>query len=160
MARRKSRTRKSTHRRKRSRMGATGSNMTNILAMVAGAVAGRILQSKVLPNVDAKIKAVGQIAVGLMLPRFVKNKLAAGIGTGMVINGSVTALTQFGVVSAIAGIGASDYALDYVSGTDNLSVLAGDDSDMGFADQGIFSGTDTLSVIAGDYEDLSSDSDY
>lgn len=160
MARRKSRTRKSTHRRKRSRMGATGSNMTNILAMVAGAVAGRILQSKVLPNVDAKIKAVGQIAVGLMLPRFVKNKFAAGIGTGMVINGSVTALTQFGVVSAIAGIGASDYSLDYVSGTDNLSVLAGDDSDMGFADQGIFSGTDTLSVIAGDYEDLSSDSDY
>jgi len=160
MARRKSHKRKSTHRRRRSHMGATGGNMTTILSMVAGAVAGRILQSKLSSKVDPKIVAVGQIAVGLMLPRFVKNKIAAGIGAGMVVNGGVTTLSQFGVISAVAGIGAADYALDYVSGTDNLSVIAGDDSDMGFTDQGIFSGTDNLSVIAGDYEDLSSESDY
>ena len=160
MARRKSHKRKSTHRRRRSHMGATGGTMTTMLSMVAGAVAGRILQSKLSSKVDPKIVAVGQIAVGLMLPRFVKNKLVAGIGTGMVINGGVTALSQFGVISAVAGIGAADYALDYVSGTDNLSVLAGDDSDMGFVDQGVFSGADNLSVIAGDYEDLSSESDY
>lgn len=160
MARRKSHKRKSTHRRRRHHMGATGSNMTTILSMVAGAVAGRILQTKLSSKVDPKIVAVGQIAVGLMLPRFVKNKIAAGIGSGMIVNGGVTALSQFGVISAVAGIGAADYALDYVSGTDNLSVLAGDDSDMGFADQGIFSGADNLSVIAGDYEDLSSESDY
>ena len=96
----------------------------------------------------------------MLLVLFVKNKFVAGIGTGMVINGGVTALSQFGVISAVAGIGAADYALDYVSGTDNLYVLAGDDSDMGFTDQGIFSGADNLSVIAGDYEDLSSESDY
>ena len=160
MARRKSHKRKSTHRRRRSHMGATGGTMTTMLSMVAGAVAGRILQSKLSSKVDPKILAVGQIAVGLVLPRFVKNKFVAGIGTGMVINGGVTALSQFGVISAVAGIGAADYALDYVSGTDNLSVLAGDDSDMGFTDQGIFSGADNLSVIAGDYEDLSSESDY
>jgi len=160
MARRKSHKRKSTHRRRRSHMGATGGTMTTMLSMVAGAVAGRILQTKLSSKVDPKILAVGQIAVGLMLPRFVKNKIAAGIGTGMVVNGGVTALSQFGVISAVAGIGAADYALDYVSGTDNLSVLAGDDDDMGFVDQGVFSGTDNLSVIAGDYEDLSSESDY
>lgn len=159
MARRKSHKRKSTHRRRRSHMGATGGTMTTMLSMVAGAVAGRILQSKLSSKVDPKILAVGQIAVGLVLPRFVKNKFVAGIGTGMVINGGVTALSQFGVISAVAGIGAADYALDYVSGTDNLSVLAGDD-EMGFMDEGTFSGTDNLSVIAGDYEDLSSNSDY
>ena len=55
MARRKSHKRKSTHRRRRSHMGATGGTMTTMLSMVAGAVAGRILQSKLSSKVDPKI---------------------------------------------------------------------------------------------------------
>ena len=156
MARRKSH--RKHHRKHRRRMsGTTGSGMTNLLAMVTGAVAGRILQSKLESKVNPKILAVGQIAAGMVLPRFVKNKFVQGIGTGMIVNGGVTVLNQFGVISAVSGmVGASDYELSYVSGTDNLTAIAGDDSEMGYTDTGIMTGgidTDRLSVVAGDMED-------
>jgi hypothetical protein len=144
-------------------MSGVGGGMTNVLAMVAGAVAGRLVQNKLQDKVNPKLVAAGQIAAGIFLPKFVKNKFVAGIGTGMIVNGGVTLASQFGVVSAIAGVvGADEYSLDYVSGTDNLSILAGDESgDMGVIDQGIMTGTDNLSVVAGDMEDYDmTDSDY
>ena len=155
MARRKSSKKRTTRRRKSSYMGATGSNVTTMLSMVAGAVAGRILQSKLSTKIDPKIVAVGQIAAGIILPKIVKNKFVAGIGTGMVVNGGVTVLNSFGVIQAVAGMaGVDDTQLEYVAG-DDLSVIAGENEDyMGVTDQGIFSGTDPLSVIAGDFEDM------
>lgn len=147
-------------RRRRHSMSGVGGGMTNVLAMVAGAVAGRVLQSKFESKVNPKILAAGQIALGIFLPKIVKNKIAAGVGAGMVVNGGVTALNQFGVIAAVSGLGA-DYSLDYVSGTDNLSVLAGG---VGVTDQGIMTGdTDRLSVVAGDMEDMGysdDESDY
>lgn len=145
-------------RRRRHTMSGVGSGMTSALSMIAGAVAGRILQSKLESKVNPKILAVGQIAAGVFLPKLVKNKFVAGVGTGMVINGGVTALNQFGVISAVSGmVGASDYSLDYVSGTDNLTAIAG----VGITDQGIMTGADTdrLSVVAGDMEDMMSGDD-
>jgi hypothetical protein len=141
-------------------MSGVGTGMTNVLAMVAGAIAGRMIQNKLESKVNPKLVAAGQVAAGIFLPKFIKNKFVAGIGTGMVVNGGVTLASQFGVVSAIAGIGA-DYSLDYVAGTDNLSILAGG---VGVTDQGIMTGdVDRLSVLAGDMEDMSGmdeDSDY
>jgi hypothetical protein len=147
----KRRSKKKTSRRRRSSMSGVGGDMTNVLAMVAGAIAGRMVQNK-FGATNPKVVAAGQIAAGIFLPKFIKNKFVAGIGTGMVVNGGVTLASQFGVVSAIAGIGAdSDYSLDYVSGSDNLSILAG----VGVTDQGIMTGdTDRLSVVAGDMEDM------
>jgi hypothetical protein len=140
-------------------MSGVGGDMTHVLAMVAGAIAGRMVQNK-FGGTNPKVVAAGQIAAGIFLPKFIKNKFVAGIGTGMVVNGGVTLASQFGVVSAIAGIGA-DYSLDYVAGTDNLSILAGG---VGVTDQGIMTGdVDRLSVLAGDMEDMSGmddDSDY
>jgi hypothetical protein len=140
-------------------MSGVGGDMTNVLAMVAGAIAGRMVQNK-FGATNPKVVAAGQIAAGIFLPKFIKNKFVAGIGTGMVVNGGVTLASQFGVVSAIAGIGA-DYSLDYVAGSDNLSILAGG---VGVTDQGIMTGdVDRLSVLAGDMEDMSGmdeDSDY
>lgn len=163
MAKRKSHKRK-THHKRRHRMSGTGGDITNVLAMVAGAVAGRMVQNKLQDKVNPKLVAAGQIAAGIFLPKFVKNKFVAGIGTGMIVNGGVTLANQFGVVSAIAGVvGADEYSLDYVSGTDPLSILAGDDEsgDMGIIDQGIMTGTDNLSVVAGDMEDLDmNDTEY
>jgi len=131
-------------------MSGVGGDMTHVLAMVAGAIAGRMVQNK-FGGTNPKVVAAGQIAAGIFLPKFIKNKFVAGIGTGMVVNGGVTLASQFGVVSAIAGIGA-DYSLDYVAGTDNLSVLAGG---VGVTDQGIMTGdVDRLSVLAGDMEDM------
>jgi len=151
MARKRHHKRKHTSRRRRHSMSGVGGGMTNVLAMVAGAVAGRVLQSKLESKVNPKILAAGQIALGIFLPKMVKNKIAAGIGAGMVVNGGVTALNQFGVISAVSGM--ADYSLDYVSGTDNLSILAGG---VGVTDQGIMTGdsTDRLSVVAGDMEDM------
>jgi hypothetical protein len=141
-------------------MSGVGGDMTHVLAMVAGAIAGRMVQNK-FGGTNPKVVAAGQIAAGIFLPKFIKNKFVAGIGTGMVVNGGVTLANQFGVVSAIAGIGASDYSLDYVAGTDNLSILAGG---VGVTDQGIMTGdVDRLSVLAGDMEDMSGmddDSEY
>lgn len=155
MAKRRSHKKKHTRRRRHS-MSGVGGGMTNVLAMVAGAVAGRLVQNKLQDKVNPKLVAAGQIAAGIFLPKFVKNKFVAGIGTGMIVNGGVTLANQFGVVSAISGmVGADEYSLDYVSGTDSLNVIAGDESgDMGYTDQGIMTGTDNLSVVAGDMEDL------
>jgi len=151
MAKRRHHKKRHTSRRRRhSAMSGVGGDMTHVLAMVAGAIAGRMVQNK-FGGTNPKVVAAGQIAAGIFLPKFIKNKFVAGIGTGMVVNGGVTLASQFGVVSAIAGIGA-DYSLDYVAGTDNLSVLAGG---VGVTDQGIMTGdVDRLSVLAGDMEDM------
>jgi len=161
MAKRRHHKKRHTSRRRRhSAMSGVGGDMTHVLAMVAGAIAGRMVQNK-FGATNPKVVAAGQIAAGIFLPKIIKNKFVAGIGTGMVVNGGVTLANQFGVVSAIAGIGASDYSLDYVAGTDNLSILAGG---VGVTDQGIMTGdVDRLSVLAGDMEDMSGmdeDSDY
>lgn len=152
---------KKTTRRRRHSMSGVGGGMTNALAMVAGAVAGRLIQNKFQDKVNPKILAVGQIAAGMFLPKFVKNKFVAGIGTGMIVNGGVTVLNQFGVISAISGLAGASDSLEYVAG-DGLSILAGDDDagDMGVIDQGIMTGDiDRLNVVAGDMEDLENE-DY
>lgn len=149
--RRKSQKRKSSRRRRYSSMSGVGAGLTGVASMVAGAIIGRVLQNRLSSKVNPKYLAIGQIAVGTLLPKFVKNKLVSGIGTGMVVNGGVTALSTFGVISAVSGM--NDYEVDYVSGTDQLSEIAGDDmydGSMGVIDEGTMSGTDELSSIAGD----------
>ena len=151
MARRKKRSTKRYGRRRRmSGVGATG-NITGILSMVAGAVIGKVIATKMADKVNSKILAGGQIAAGILLPKFVKNKFVAGIGTGMVINGAVSGLQSFGVISAINGVvGADPIEYEYMSGTDELSTLAGGD----YLDEGTMTGTDELSTIAAmDMED-------
>ena len=150
MAKRHHKKRKHHTRRRRHTMSGVTGDVTNVLAMVAGAIAGRMVQNK-FGGTNPKVIAAGQIAAGIFLPKLVKNKFVAGIGTGMIVNGGVTLANQFGVVSAISGLGA-DYSLDYVSGTDNLTAIAGG---VGITDQGIMTGdTDRLSVVAGDMEDM------
>jgi hypothetical protein len=141
----KRKTKKYSRRRKMSGVGATG-NVTNIISMVAGAVIGKVIATKFADKVNSKILAGGQIAAGVLLPRFVKNKFVSGIGQGMIINGAVSGLQSFGVISAINGVvGADEIAYEYMSGTDELSTIAGDDM---YIDEGTMSGTDELSTIA------------
>jgi hypothetical protein len=141
-------------------MSGMGSGMTSVLSMVAGAVIGKVLSTKLSDKVSTKILAGGQIAAGYFLPKVVKSKFMAGIGTGMIINGAVTGLQSFGVISAINGVvGADEISYDYdtMSGTDELQAIAG-----GYTDQGSFTGTSDLSTIAAmDMEDgMDDDSDY
>jgi len=158
---RRRKTRKTySRRRKSSGMSGMAGGMTSILSMVAGAVMGKVLSTKLADKVPTKFLAAGQIAAGIFLPKFVKNKFVAGIGTGMIINGAVTGLQSFGVISAINGmVGADEISYDYdtMSGTDELQAIAG-----GYTDEGTFSGTSDLSTIAAmDMEDgMDDDSDY
>ena len=146
MARRKKR---SVSRRKtRSRrMGAMNKGfIMDALGLVAGAVAGRILTSspKILPNVNAKIKSAGVIAVGLFFPKLIKGEIGKSIGSGMVAVGGLGLLQSTGLIGAIDN--AMDIPVQVMAG-DDLSVIAGDDSVMaGYS-------PDNLSVIAGMDED-------
>ena len=134
------RRKKSTTKRRRSRVGAVpkGSIMASI-GLIAGAVAGRLVAKKVLPNMDEKIKNVGVVAVGFLLPKFMKNELGKSIGNGMIAAGGLGLAGSF--LPAIAGV---DDMIEFpvqVSGIDdNLSVIAGDD---------VMAGDDGLSVLAG-----------
>jgi hypothetical protein len=113
--------RRSTRRRSRS-MGAVGAGMLmDIAGVVAGAVIAKQL-NKVL-KFDAKILAAGKIALGVMLPKFVKNPLINGIGQGMIAIGGTELVGSF-----IPALGA----------TDDVVMLSGDfDTDM-------MSGLDTI----------------
>ena len=161
MAKRKS-PKKRTSRRRRSSMSGTGGTVTNAVAMVAGAVIVRVLSTKLSSKVNPKILAGGQIALGLFLPKLVKNKFASAIGAGMIVNGGVQALSSFGVISAISGmtdgvevdyLGETDF--DQMSGSSDIQEISGiDDMGMGLVDAGIMSGSADLSIIAGEDEDF------
>lgn len=157
MAKKKKRHNKKRHHSKRrsSHMGAIGSTFGTLLTMGAGAIIGRIAQSKLQDKVNPKLVAGGQVALGIFLPKLVKGKVGAGIGSGMAVNGIVTLANQFGVVSAISGM---ETSVDYVGGDDEMgyadSSIAGDDShdEMGYADSSIAGDLDE-GIMSGDYED-------
>lgn len=134
MAKRK----KKSSRRRRSSMGATGTGFGQIAGLLAGAVAGKFLSAKVLSNVDPKWTALGQVGVGIVLPRFVKNNFVKAMGAGMIVNGGMSALSSFGV---LAGIGADDTSVEYIGEVDNLETISGDDDMM--------SGSSDISTISG-----------
>ena len=140
--------RKKAHtKRRRSRVGAVpkGSIMASV-GLIAGAVAGRLVVKNVLPNMDDKIKNVGVVAVGFLLPKFMKSEMGKSIGNGMIAAGGLGLAGSF--LPAIAGV---DDMIEFpiqVSGIDdNLSVIAGDD---------VMAGDDSLSVLAG----IGDDYDY
>lgn len=153
--------RKASRRRRGRRMSGVGAVGTNVLSMVAGAVIGRVLQNRFSSKINPKILAAGQVGLGLVLPRVVKNKFAAGVGSGMIISGALSGLQSFGVISAISGM-ADGVEVDYMGemddtmdGTDRLQEIAGDmDTDgIGLADPGIMSGSDSIAILAGDMDD-------
>ena len=71
MARRKAKKRHS--RRRRHSMSGVAGGATQALSMIAGAVIGRVLQTKFADKVNPKILAGGQIVAGYALPKFIKN---------------------------------------------------------------------------------------
>lgn len=126
MARHKRKSKKH-HTRKRSHKSGMGAiDFTNILGVVAGAVAAGYLDKLVPDSVDPKIVAGGKIALGVALPMFVKSgsmkNVLAGAGAGMIAVGSVDLLKGFGVLS-----GASDDEVLEISLNGDMDVLSGDD---------------------------------
>jgi len=149
MARRKKHTRKRHHTKRRSRMSGIGSDMTATLAVIGGAVLGRVISTKLSSKVNPKILAGGQIAIGLFAPKFVKNNLVSNLAKGMLVNGGVSLLKEFGVISAINGIGEMDEMQYQLSGSDSINVIAGDDESMDGIDDGIMSGSSDIAILSG-----------
>lgn len=154
------RKRKSYKRRSsRRRMGATGGGLMSAASIVAGAVIGRVISKRLETKVKPALLGGGQIAVGYFLPRFVKNKFVAGIGTGMVVNGAVSLLQSTGVIGAIGAIGETDEDTYQLSGSDTIKEISGMDDEMdsfgGIEDAGIMSGggSSDIAILAGeDYD--------
>ena len=141
--------RKKTSRRKgsRRRMGAMGgANIQAALGLIAGAVAGRLVAKKLLPNVDERIKNAGVVVLGAaVFPRLIKGELGKAIGNGMIAAGGAGLVGSF-----VPALGAMDdtmmFPVTVGEVPDNLSVIAGDDQ--------VLAGDD-ISVLAG----MESDSD-
>jgi len=139
--------RKKTSRRRttRRRMGAMGgANIQAALGIIAGAVAGRLVAKKLLPNVDERIKNAGVVVLGAaVFPRLIKGELGKAIGNGMIAAGGAGLVGSF-----VPALGAIDdtmmFPVTVGEVPDNLSVIAGDQVMAG----------DDLSVMAGmDTED-------
>jgi hypothetical protein len=129
-------------------MGAAPKGMlTSILGIAAGAVVGRLVAKKLLPNVDEKIKNAGVVVIGSMvMPKLLKSDLGRAIGNGMIASGAVGLTSSF--LPAIAGTDDMiEFPVSVGEVEDNLSVIAGD-----YDGSSVMAGD--LSVIAGDDEDM------
>jgi len=142
----KRRKKKTSYRRKR-RVGAIGgSNLTSIAGIVAGAIAGKLVANKFLPNVDSKIKNAGVVALGaFLMPKLLKGDLGKALGNGMIAVGGAGLIGEF--IPAIGAVDTIDFPVMVGEVPDNLSVVAGDDVMAG----------DDVSVLAGMEDD---DDDY
>lgn len=146
MAKRRKKTKKAG--RRRSRKTSMGNiDITNILGVVAGAVAAGYLDKVIPETIDNKIVAGGKIALGIALPMFVKSgsmkNILGGAGAGMIAVGSVDLLKEFGVLS-----GTSDDDMLEISLNGDQDVLSGDD-DLNVINGDVLAGDDDISVING-----------
>lgn len=142
MAKRRKKSGTSRRRSRSRRMGAVGGGLQEILIITAGAVAGNLLSSKLLPNVDAKIKNAGLIAVGaLVFPKIVKGAMGSNLGKGMAAAGALGLLKETGVISGMEDTIELPFSVGEVQ--DNLSVIAGDNQ--------VLAGD--MAVLAGDDEE-------
>jgi hypothetical protein len=130
-------------------MGAMGgANIQAALGIIAGAVAGRLVAKKLLPNVDERIKNAGVVVLGAaVFPRLIKGELGKAIGNGMIAAGGAGLVGSF-----IPALGAMDdtmmFPVTVGEVPDNLSVIAGDDQVLAGDDLSVMAGMDTE-----DYED-------
>ena len=122
--------------RRKSRVSGIGAvDFTNILSVVAGAVAGGMV-NKLIPadsKIDPRIVSGGKVALGIALPMLSKSgstkNILAGVGSGMIAIGSVELLKNL-APAMFSGIGEDEFvsvSLDGI-GEDILAenVLAGD----------------------------------
>jgi len=122
MARRKRATKRRTTRRRMSGVGAMGSQVTNAIYTIAGAVAAGAV-AKFLPStMNDKLKAAVPVVVGIMLPKYLKGNIGAGIGAGMVAAGGLKLVQSFGILNGIPN-DYSSYQTPAISGSYNNAGL-------------------------------------
>jgi len=142
MARRKSKSKKTS--RTRRRRSVRGVNMNDVLmsfgGVVAGVAAAGYLNKLALQKQSSTIQTVAPIALGIIIPMVVKNDLGKYAGLGMFAYGGIKFLQKAGL-GEIAGLGDEGETIT-ISG-DELSTLAGDDLST-------LAGDDIFAVAGGD----------
>ena len=155
MAKRKRNKRSKMSGVKRRRHSVGAIDFTNILSVVAGAVAGGMV-NKLIPTdskIDPRIVSGGKVALGIALPMLSKSgstkNILAGVGSGMIAVGSVELLKAL-VPNMMSGIGEDEFVSVSLDGIGE-SVLAEDvlsgDIDVINVDIDVINGDDE------DYED-------
>ena len=124
--------------RRSSSMGAVAGNLlTTVGGIAAGAIVAKQL-NKIL-KFDAKILAAGKVALGIALPKFIKNPLMTSVGNGMIAVGATELVGAF-----VPSLGA----------TDDVVLLSGLD-DMGGLDEiGEYSELSGLDTMNGDISEV------
>lgn len=132
-------------KRRRKMSGGVQGMLLQAAGLVGGAVAARILtnSSKILPQVDSKLKDAAVIGIGLYFPKLVKGPIGASVGAGMIAMGGLALLQTTGVIGAIE----DQIPATFMAG-DDLSLIAGGDLSVISGDYS----QDNLSIIAGDYD--------
>lgn len=148
---------KKVYRRRRSISGVKGGDMiTGVIGVAAGAVIAQVVGKLAASKVNPKIVNAGQIVLGVMLPKFMKNKFADGIGKGMIAAGSIGILTQFGVLKGIGNIGeVEEYQYEMLSGTDELTAIAGNMDELSNVDDDLTDDTYAMAGYSGELSVLS-----
>lgn len=152
MAKRKRNKRSKMSGVKRRRHSVGAIDFTNILSVVAGAVAGGMV-NKLIPadsKIDPRIVSGGKVALGVALPMLAKSgstkNMLAGVGSGMIAVGSVELLKAL-VPTMMSGIGEDEFVSVSLDGIGE-SVLA---EDVLSGDIDVINGD--IDVINGDEED-------
>jgi len=110
-------------RRKMSGIGAVGSTAMSVAYTIAGGVAAQLV-TKFVPVANEKIKAAIPVAVGLLLPRFVKGSAGQGLANGMVAVGGIKLIQSFGVLNGIGAVASdSDYKTPMIAAMYNREGL-------------------------------------
>ena len=151
MAKRKrnKRSKMSGVKRRRHSVGAV--DFTNILSVLAGAVAGKMINKVVPSTVDPRIVSGGKVALGVVLPMLSKSgstkNLLSGVGSGMIAIGGVELLQSF-APNMMSGFGADEEFVSVSLDGIGESVLA---ENVLSGDIDIISGD--IDIISGDEED-------
>lgn len=150
MAKKKKTTKRKTTRRK-SRMSGAGSDMTPLLLIVGGAIAGKLLNKVIPETVDKRIVNGGKVALPLLIPMLVKDQktksMFMNIAMGLAAQGSIELLTDMNVLT---GAEEEDEFIEVdLSGVQD--VLAGIEEDLNVINgqERVLAGDDDLAIING-----------
>lgn len=131
MKKRSKKNRKVSGVRRKRHSGIGAIDTTNILGVVAGAVAAGYLNKLVPATVNDKLLAGGKVGLGIALPMLFKSgkmkNIAAGVGAGMVAVGSVDLLKSFGALNG-------DFDIPVINGDSDelgIDILNGDSDELG-----------------------------
>jgi hypothetical protein len=146
MAKRK-KSRKTSRRRRRIGAIGGGGMITQALGIIGGAIAGNLVQNKLLANVTAvpeAAKSAGVVALGVFFPKIVKGELGKALGNGMIAAGGIQLAKSVLPAGMIGATDSIEFPVMVGEVPDNLSVIAGGDDVMA---------GDDLSVLAGMEDD-------